>query len=206
MYRPEKFWNRIANKFDKLEQKDKPTYTNIIKRTKRYLNDSDIVLDLGCGTGLISLEIAGNVRMVHGVDISTKMIEVSNRKAIERKIQNIENVCSTIFDNRYKIGSFDIIFAFYILHLLDEPQMVLNRIFELLKPNGFFISAIPCLGEKPILYNILSICGKIGVIPKVRPFKISELINIYKTGNYNIVETECLNQKLSQYYIVAKKL
>lgn len=205
MNKSEKFWNRIANNFDKYEKKDAQTYINIIEKTRNYLKDSDIVLDFGCGTGLISIEIAGNVQMVHGVDISTKMIEISDMKAVERNIQNIENVCSTIFDERYKSGSFDIIFAFYIMHLLEEPQKVLQRIYELLKPNGFFISATPCLGEKPILNGMISIASKIGIIPKIKSFKISELEDYIKTGNFKIVETECLHQGLQQYFIVAKK-
>ncbi|MBI5323894.1 MAG: class I SAM-dependent methyltransferase [Ignavibacteriae bacterium] len=205
MNKPEKFWNRIAKNFDKYERKAQPTYRNIIEKTRNYLTDSDKVLDFGCGTGLISIEIAGNVQMVHGVDISSKMIEISNMKAIERKIHNIENVCSTIFDERYKSSSFDVIFAFYILHLLEEPQKVLKRIYELLKPDGMIITAIPCLREKPIFYKILSIGGKIGIIPKIKPFKISELENIFKTGNFKIIETECLHQNLKQYFIAAKK-
>ena len=206
MKKPEKFWNRIANNFDKLESKDKPTYMNIINKTRNYLKVSDIVLDFGCGTGLISLEIAGSVKMVHGVDISSKMIEVSNRKAVERKIHNVENVCSTIFDERYKSGSFDVILAFYILHLLEEPQKVLQRIYELLKPDGFFISALPCLKEKPIFYNMLSFGGKIGIIPKIISFGISELESTFIKENFKIIEKECLNQNLKQYFIAAKKV
>lgn len=168
----EKFWDRTANNYDKEERKDEQTYLSIIEKTRKYLKLSDIVLDFGCGTGLVSNEIAGNVKMVHAIDISSKMIEIAKNKAIGRKIQNIDYAYSTIFDDRYKKGSFNVILAFYVLHLLEDSQKLIQRMNELLKPGGLLISVTPCMGEKPILNSMLSIVSKIGIIPKIKPFKL----------------------------------
>ena len=102
MYNSEKFWNRIAKNFDKYENKGELTYLKIIENMKKYLNKSDIVLDFGCGTGLVTNELAANVSMIHGIDISSKMIEIARKKATVRNIQNIEFTNSTLFDERYK--------------------------------------------------------------------------------------------------------
>ncbi len=205
MNRSEKFWDKMANNYDREEKKDEQTYIKIIEKTKMYLKISDIVLDYGCGTGLISNEIADNVKVIHAIDTSSKMIEIAKRKADGRKIENIDYAHSTIFDERYKRGSFDVILVFYILHLLEDPHKVMQRINELLKPGGLIISATPCMGEKTFLSILLSLVSKIGLIPSIRSFKISELEDSIANGNFEIVETECLHQSSYQYFIVAKK-
>ncbi len=205
MNRSEKFWDKMANYYDQEEKKDEQTYIKIIEKTKKYLKISDIVLDYGCGTGLISNEIADNVKVIHAIDISSKMIEIAKGKADEHKIKNIDYAHSTIFDERYKKGSFDVILVFYILHLLEDTHKVMQRINELLRPGGLIISATPCMGEKTFLSILLSLVGKIGLIPNIRSFKISELEDSIANGNFEIVETECLLQSSPEYFIVAKK-
>jgi len=202
----EKFWDRTANNYDKEEKKDELTYLNIIKMSRKYLKVSDIVLDYGCGTGLVSNEIADNVKMVHAIDISSKMIGIAKNKAVERQIQNIDYAYTTIFDKRYKSGTFDVILAFYILHLLEDSQIVIQRINELLKPGGLIISVTPCMGEKPFLNGIFSIVSKLGFIPKIKSFKFSELEHSMTKGNLEIIETKCLHQNSQQYFIVVKKV
>jgi len=98
-----------------------------------------------------------------------------------------------------------VILVFYILHLLEDPHKVMQRINELLKPGGLIISATPCMGEKTFLSILLSLVCKIGLIPNIRPFKKSELEDSIANGNFEIVETECLYQRSQQYFIVAKK-
>ncbi len=74
MKKSEGFWDKVANIYDKVEKRDEQIYINIIERTKKYLKISDTVLDFGCGTGLISNEIADDVKMIHAIDISSNMI------------------------------------------------------------------------------------------------------------------------------------
>ena len=202
----EKFWDRTADNFDKEEKKDGRTYLNIIEKTRKHLKAGDMVLDYGCGTGLISNEIAGNVKKVHALDISSKMIEIAKNKAIAHNIQNIDYAYTTLFDKKYKTGTFDVILAFYILHLLEDSQQVIQRIHDLLKPGGLIISVTPCMGEKPVLKGLFSIIGTLGFIPKIRSFKFSELEHSLIKGNFEIIETECLHKRSEQYFIVAKKI
>ena len=126
MNKSEKFWDRISKNYDK-RAKDK-TYKKTLEITKKHLKSSDIVLDYACATGLYSIELAGNVKEIHGIDISSKMIETAKRKATK----NVNFEKATIFE-KYEKETFNVILAFNILHLLEEPQKVMQRINELLK-------------------------------------------------------------------------
>jgi 2-polyprenyl-3-methyl-5-hydroxy-6-metoxy-1,4-benzoquinol methylase len=206
MDKSQKFWDKAAATYDQEENKDQQTHLKLLEKTKKYLNSSDLVLDFGCGTGRISNEIAGNIKMIRAIDISSKMIEIAKSKADERNIENIDYAQATIFDDRYQGGSFDVILVFYILHLFEDSQKVMQRINELLKPGGLIISATPCLGEKPLLSFLLSTASKIGLVPKIRSFKLSDLEDSISTGNFEIIETQCLVQSSQQVFIVAKKV
>jgi 2-polyprenyl-3-methyl-5-hydroxy-6-metoxy-1,4-benzoquinol methylase len=204
MNQSESFWDKTASKYDQLEQKDEQTYIDIIKRTKTHLKISDIVMDYGCGTGLISNEIAEDVKEIHAIDISSKMIEIAAKKAEERNIANINFAHSTIFDERYKKGSFDIILAFHVLHLLEDEHIVLQRMNELLKPGGLLISATPCVGEKIFQRNLLFLAGRVGLVPKIRSFKRRNLVDTIEDANFTIIESDCLKKSSQEYFIVGK--
>ena len=211
MNKTEKFWDKVSNKFDKRSQKIDQTEIKTLENTKKYLNVNDIVLDYGCAIGTMAIEIADNVKKIHGIDISLKMIDAAKRKAAERKIENIHFAQSTIFDERYKRESFDVILAFNILHFLKDTQKVMTRINELLKPKGLIISVTPCLGEKKSFINILIFLlvflqTKMGMVPYIRFFRISEFEDSIANGNFQIVETESLQSTAEQYFIVAKKI
>ncbi len=206
MNKSEKFWDKSASKFDQAGKKDEQTYIKIIDRTKKYLKTSDTVLDFGCGTGLISNEIAGSVKLILAIDISSKMIEIAKNKADDRKIQNIDYTHSTIFDEKYKCGSFDIILAFYILHLVQDTQKTIQRVNDLLKPGGLVISVIPCIGDKIFLNILLSLLRKIGLAPDIQSFKANDIEDLIAYGNFETIENESLHQGIPQYLKVKKKI
>ena len=207
MNKSERFWDKQANNYDKQEKKYEQTYSKAVENTKKHLNSNDIVLDYACGTGIITSEIADSAKEIHAIDISLKMIDVAKRKAEERNIKNIYYEQATIFDERYRKESFDVILAFSILHLLRDGQKVIQRINELLKPGGLFISTTACLGEKKSSLSILLfLLSKIRIVPYVKLFRMSELEGLIANGNFHIAETELLYLAAPSYFIVAKKI
>lgn len=206
MTKSEKFWDKSAYNFFLEGEKEKQSYINIIDRIKKYLKTSDIVLDLGCGPGLISNEIADYVKFIYAVDISSKMIEIAKINADFRNIQNIDYAYSTIFDDKYKNGSFDIILAFNILHLLDDNQKTMQHINDLLKPGGLIISVTPCIGERIFLNISISLLSFIGKIPKIKSFKANELKESISNRNFEIIENDRMPDGIIEYIIVAKRI
>ncbi|MCC7550623.1 MAG: class I SAM-dependent methyltransferase [Methanobacterium sp.] len=207
----EKIWDLMANNYDKSEEPFRKIHITNLKKTKKYLNKGDTVLDLGCGTGTQALEIAGDVKEVHGIDISSKMIEIAKRKAQYLKTPNVYFTQTTIFDERIKRGSFDVILAFNVLHYLEDTQEVMQRINELLKPGGLFISSTECMGEEEkkkfsrfLSFSALFVMKKARII-STKFFKFSELEDLTYNSNFQIVETEKLKLRdLRFYFIVAK--
>ena len=207
MNKTEKFWDKLANQFDRRTKHFEQAYIKTVENTKKHLHAGDIVLDYGCATGEVAIEIAGNVKEVHGIDISSKMIAAAKSKAAEHKIEKIDFTHATLFAEGFKQGSFDVILALNILHLVEDTQKVMQRINDLLKPGGLVISATTCMGEKKSFINILLfLLTKMRIVPNMRFFKVSELAESITNGNFQIVETNSLDHSQASYFIAAKKL
>ncbi len=105
------------------------------------VKSKDIVLDIGCGTGLLSLKFLQKADcMIFGVDNSPEMLEIFKNKIeklnlsrkISTKLGDVENL-------DFKDKKFDIIASTVTLHHVKNKLPVIKKIFERLKPGGRFI-------------------------------------------------------------------
>lgn len=201
-----RFWDRTARNTGQQTKGLDQTTLKILERTRKHLDQDDVVLDYACGTGTFACGIAARVREVTAIDISSGMLDKAKAKASERGIENVQFVQSTVFDERLAPQSFDVILAFNILHLLRDAPQVTQRINDLLKPGGLFISSTPCLGGKWAPLNIfLLLLSKVGLVPHINPLEVADLEDLVVRGGLKIVETESLEHTPPNLFIVAKK-
>jgi 2-polyprenyl-3-methyl-5-hydroxy-6-metoxy-1,4-benzoquinol methylase len=204
-------WNKLAKNWDTPGVSLGENDLKIIERTKKYLDASSVVLDYGCATGSIALEIASMVKDVRGIDISANMVEIAKRKADERGIKNIAFTKAAIFDESLEKESFDVILSLSILHLVEDSAQVMGKVNQLLKPGGIFISATPCLGEKAIVSVLMNVpifvLSKLGLIPSITFFSASSLAASITNAGFQIIEQEDLSVRpLRECFIVARKV
>jgi ubiquinone/menaquinone biosynthesis C-methylase UbiE len=94
------------------------------------------VLDVGCGTGSLSVILAGLGHSVTGIDVSPAMIARAQAKALEHPIEfHVMDAAAPQFGPR----SFDVIVCRHLLWTLPEPSDVLQRWVGLLRPIGRLI-------------------------------------------------------------------
>jgi ubiquinone/menaquinone biosynthesis C-methylase UbiE len=108
------------------------------------LQGGECLLDAGCGTGMLALRIAVQYPdcIVHGVDISPKMIAVARREA-ETQGLAVNFRVGSITDLPYPDGSFDVAITNIVYHHLDlaEKRRAVNEITRVLRPGGRYVSA-----------------------------------------------------------------
>lgn len=103
---------------------------------KPLLKKGMVLLDVGCGTGAISKDIAkivGEEGKVIGIDNTKKFIESGKKTYSE--ITNLSLIHSDLFDFE-SAEKFDLIVAARVLQWLTTPKKALLKMKELLKPDG----------------------------------------------------------------------
>jgi SAM-dependent methyltransferase len=91
------------------------------------------VADLGCGTGSLSVLLAGDGHHVRGLDRSAAMLAVATRKAAGLPVEFRQGDAA---DPPYPPGSCDVVLARHVLWALPDPDAALARWVALLAPGG----------------------------------------------------------------------
>ncbi len=207
----QKFWNKQAKKYDHSERQFESVFKEVVSKTKEYLNTSDEVMDFGCATGTKTLELAESTKHIHGIDISDEMIKKAMKKKNELKIMNASFSQGSIFKNDLKKTSFNKIISYGVIHLLDDKEKVMQKIHELLKPGGLFISTTACLKDKMAFknrleFNAFLLIKKLGIFPlHLNMFKPENVEEIITNQGFQIVKSETIFHGITISFIIAKK-
>lgn len=178
-----KFWDKFAYKYSLSPISNQSNYEKKLALTQQYLKPDMSVLEFGCGTGSTAIIHAKYVKHIKATDFSQNMIIIAKQKAADKNIQNITFECAEIKDFDEQKEQFDIILGLNILHLLEDKEKTLHKIFSLLKPGGFFVSSTACLQDHAflkLLKYIAPIGYFFGLIPFVKIFSKDELIRIHE--------------------------
>ena len=204
---PEKFWDLISTKYAASPISDMTAYETKIEKIKTYLTPEDVVLDIGCGTGTQCGDLAANVKQVTGIDISRKLLAVAEQRRAERKLDNVAFLPTSLFDERFQPGSIDVVMAFYVLHFFEDVDAVFQRIHDLLKPDGLFISETACLGAKSKMAGkLLRFAGDLGFLPKINLLTTRQLERTMEQAGFILVDKVQFSESNAEYTLFARKL
>lgn len=131
------FWDRWAGRYDRAMSGDKDTYAQIMNRMKKKLDRNMAVLELACGTGILSVQLAGSVKMLEATDFSEEMIKQAKRKCHSSRLHfSVQDATSL----PYAPKTFDAVVISNALHIMPEPEKALAEIRRVLKPGGILIA------------------------------------------------------------------
>lgn len=98
------------------------------------LDDSWVVGDLGCGTGLVSEALAPCVARVIAVDESGPMLSAAEERL--RKYENVELRPGTVEQLPIADGELDVAVLFLVAHFIADPELLMREVQRVLKPGG----------------------------------------------------------------------
>jgi 2-polyprenyl-3-methyl-5-hydroxy-6-metoxy-1,4-benzoquinol methylase len=138
----QQYWDALASTFDNepdhglLDPEIRKTWTEFLRTWVPHA--SATVLDVGCGTGSLSILLAELGHNVTGIDLSPSMISHAQAKAATHGFQIEFHVMDAAVP-QLPDQQYDVIICRHLLWTLPEPEQVLRRWIEFLRSKGRLI-------------------------------------------------------------------
>jgi len=92
-------------------------------------------LDVGCGTGFLSLELAGRGHRVTGIDFAPQMLAEARKKAMAQGVA-VRFEEGDAEQLPFAEGSFDLVMTRHVLWTLPHPEAAIDEWIRVLRPGG----------------------------------------------------------------------
>lgn len=101
-----------------------------------HLTDSMTVLDVGCGPGTISCDLAARTAHVIGIEPKQPILDTAATNAAERGVDNVEFRLGSVYELDFADDTFDIVHAHQVLQHLENPVAALQEMIRVTTPGG----------------------------------------------------------------------
>ncbi|MBV1930673.1 MAG: methyltransferase domain-containing protein [Porticoccaceae bacterium] len=137
-----KFWNgeggqKWVGREDRLEASLQPFGQCAIDAA--MISGDERGLDIGFGCGETTIQLAAELGPgghVHGLDISTTMVEAAQNRAKRSAVKNISFECADAQTSALPENHYDFVFSRFGVMFFDDPVTAFKNIYRSLKPGG----------------------------------------------------------------------
>ncbi|MCB0462720.1 MAG: class I SAM-dependent methyltransferase [Flavobacteriaceae bacterium] len=127
-------WKNLRNDIER------ERYATIIDFITKYGNQNPLVLDLGCGEGILCKRMnTKNYKEFVGMDFSSESIKQANEKQLDKAVFKVADLHYFKPEQKYDVIVFNE--AFYYVHD-SEKAKVLQIMMDALTENGIIINSI----------------------------------------------------------------
>jgi malonyl-CoA O-methyltransferase len=202
-------FNIKAPKYDSVSEPQMELAKGLFGLSLDYLPDNlPVLLDAGCGTGHLSLDLASLFpKSLDCLDISKEMLRICK----EKLQMNFPNVKWRLFENYAEDFEpdikYDAVYCSATIQWFTDISKFLSRVKKWLKPNG--ILCIGTFGEKTLceLYRAYFEATGRQIETKANFFSLDKLMAVFKIAGFeNIDSMECVYTQGFENPITALKM
>lgn len=205
----ETYWSRFAKDFEErnnyvVGKGDMDIIEKVLAEEKRLKN----VLELACGNGTYSKILANNSTKLVATDFSQEMVAETKQRL--KDIKKIEVKKANAQKLSFKKETFDTVFAANLLHIIENPQKVVQEAARVLKPKGKFmvvdltIDGMSFVNKLGMIFRYLKTYGKPSA--SGTNFSLAEIIAMLEKENMKIEKSVLIGEKSKATFVVGKKM
>ena len=198
------YWNNDAVNYDKRAKKSHKAYQTIIKLIKNEISTGMDILDMGTGTGEVPISICDDVKSINAIDFSPEMIQTAQKKADRNGIKNINFLVQDSSHLNYKDNSFDVILIINLLHVVPNPENIINEAKRLIKKDGKIIIA-SFLNDENLKSRLISYIMKRKGHPIVTKFNTDTICEFITKCSLKIISKKKIRNIMPIIYVTNSK-
>jgi len=135
------FYSRISDYYNDIFPLNNAQVTFVMSYLYEDVKSQNL-LDIGCGTGLLSIGLSDYFDSISAIDTNEKMLEIARQSAGSKSI-NFDRISMLDIDTRFEEMSFDTALCFgnTIVHLqnMEEIEQFFKKVRFVLKKGGMFL-------------------------------------------------------------------
>jgi 2-polyprenyl-3-methyl-5-hydroxy-6-metoxy-1,4-benzoquinol methylase len=189
--KPRNLFNRITDKLFRQSMYER------YKRTIDFLTNSDVktVLDVGCGSGRYSLDLAKNGMIVTGVDLAEEMLNIAKNNSKKAGFENNTYIVGSYFDVEID-KKHDAAILMGLFDYISNPEELFSKLKK--DTSKYILASFPKPGgilgwQRKIRYNMRN-CQLFYYSKE----SLEELMNVSDISNYEIQDNH------REYFLIAK--
>jgi ubiquinone/menaquinone biosynthesis C-methylase UbiE len=133
-----KYWDRFAKLYRPFMRSfESNLYERLYGRILRELRPEMNVIEIGCGSGQLSIPLSESVASWDATDFSPAMIAQAKKRPHGG---NLSFYVRRASDLPYEHSTFDAAVASNVLHVMPHPERALRELRRVLKPGGLLIA------------------------------------------------------------------
>jgi SAM-dependent methyltransferase len=105
----------------------------------------ELILDIGCGDGVLTQKIVASGARVIGLDASPEMVEAARASGVDAFVADAQAL--DLESQAPRFGQFDAAFSNAALHWMLDPDAVASGVYAVLKPGGRFVGEMGGVGN-----------------------------------------------------------
>ena len=149
------FWDRVSGLYDLAEWTNREVNAKARKRVGELVPVGARVLDCAAGTGEFSLAAAKRAGSVLCTDLSEAMLEQAKKKVQKRGLSNMSFAQRDLTALSDPDGTYDVVIAGNVLHLLDDPEPAVRELWRVTAPGGRLILPTYLQGKVGAAYGAM---------------------------------------------------
>lgn len=153
------FWNFCTFNYDFWHNLEYHSYKMIAENICNHLTGQEKILEVACGTGILTNEILTKYPSLDytAIDFSEKMLDICKEKGIIANFQ-LMDAANLLFEN----SSFDVVIIANALHIIPNPNKVIEEMKRVLNENGIFYASnflTPTTRKEKFILDITRLFG-----------------------------------------------
>lgn len=196
-------WDKLSAFYDAFESAvNGKVNLRLVKEVAAYIDESDVVLECACGTGMVSVPIAKKCRKLLATDFSVGMLKQAKKKL--REYPNVKLLKADIMNLPCKDGRFDKVVAANVIHLLDNPRGALDELMRVCKDEGKIIIPTYINAENKDWGLLAKFLEKLGVDVK-REYDYEAYVEFFESLGFENVEYKLIEGRFPAAIAVITK-